>query len=125
VPTYHGSCHCGAVRLEVALAAPICRLLECNCSVCTKKGIVHHPAADDELRVVEGQENLVLYQFHTAQARHWFCGKCGIHTHGRPRNNTGRFTVNARCLDEFDTIRAGAELVQFDGKNHPKDTHRD
>ena len=121
MPTYHGSCHCGAVRFEVALAAPISRLLECDCSVCTKKGIVHQPAADDELRVVEGQENLVLYQFHTAQARHWFCGKCGIHTHGRPRNTPGRYTVNARCLDEFETIRAGAELVQFDGKNHPKD----
>ena len=121
MPTYHGSCHCGAVRFEVALKAPITRLRECDCSVCTKKGIVHHPVADHELSISSGHEGLVLYQFHSAEAHHWFCGTCGIHTHGRPRNNPGRFTVNTRCLDGYEAIRAGAEMAYFDGKNHPKD----
>jgi len=118
---YTGSCHCGVVRLEVSLSNPIVRLLECNCSICTKKGIVHLPAQERELRVIADETKLLVYKFHSGVAQHWFCRICGIHTHGRPRNNPTRLTVNARCLDNYHDLRASAELVYFDGMNHPKD----
>ncbi|MDP6953456.1 MAG: GFA family protein, partial [Alphaproteobacteria bacterium] len=37
--TYHGSCHCGTVTFEVE--ADLSKIIECNCSICTKKGALH------------------------------------------------------------------------------------
>jgi hypothetical protein len=37
--TYTGGCHCGAVRFEVDVEEH--RAVECNCSICTKKGFIH------------------------------------------------------------------------------------
>ncbi len=122
--TYEGGCHCGAVRFEVQAAQTIERLLECNCSVCTKKGILHLPATDDAFAILSGEDKLSLYQFGSTEAKHWFCRECGIHAFGRPRNDSSRYTVNARCLDAFDAIRTDAELDFFDGQNHPKDAPR-
>lgn len=119
--TYQGGCHCGAVRFEIRLSEPISSLLECNCSVCRKKGILHHPADDGQFTLLSGGDAVALYQFRSNTAMHWFCRHCGIHTHGRPRSAPERFTVNARCLDDFAAILPGVTMRYFDGVNHPKD----
>jgi hypothetical protein len=36
--TYAGSCHCGRVRFRVTAALD--GLVDCNCSVCTRKGFI-------------------------------------------------------------------------------------
>src|SRR4029453_3735422 len=60
--TYHGSCHCGAVRFacEIDLAKGTSK---CNCSACGKgrfwKAIVMAPS----FRLLQGQEALSEYQF--------------------------------------------------------------
>lgn len=121
MPSYQGGCHCGHVRFEIRKAQPIKRLISCDCSICTKKGILHVAAQDEEFTLLKGERSLSLYQFKSNTAKHWFCGHCGIHAFGRPRNSPGRYTVNARCLDNFDDIIAEAEIHEFDGRNHPKD----
>ena len=60
---YQGGCHCGAVRFEVRLQGPIKGLLDCNCSICTKRGILHHPADDEQFTLMRGSDALQLYQF--------------------------------------------------------------
>ena len=117
--TYHGSCHCGAVQFEID--TDVSTLIDCDCSICTKKGIVHIAVEDGDLQILSGNENLALYQFGSNDASHWFCRHCGIHTFGRPRNHPERYTVNARCLDDFNALRQKARLRHFDGQNHPKD----
>lgn len=79
------------------------------------------PTEDTEFQVVNGDDALELYQFKSNTAKHWFCKHCGIHVFGRPRNHPYRYTVNARCMDDFLTLMEGAEVVPFDGVNHPKD----
>ncbi len=116
---HHGSCHCGAVQFEID--ADIRALVDCNCSICTKKGIVHVAVADGDLRILSGKDDLALYQFGSSDASHWFCRHCGIHPFGRPRNHPDRYTVNARCLDDYDAIVAKTPMRRFDGRNHPKD----
>jgi hypothetical protein len=121
MPDYAGGCHCGAVRISVRRDAAIDTLIECNCSVCRKKGILLLPVEDVDLEIAQGADNLTLYQWRSHTAKHWFCKTCGIHVFNRPRSHPERYSVNARCLDEFEAFWPNVTLVPFDGQNHPKD----
>jgi len=123
VSGYHGSCHCGQVRFRVAV--DIGAVVICDCSLCTKKGIVHAPVPDDAFRLLAGESALTLYRFGSGKASHWFCRHCGIHAFGRPRSDPTRYTVNVRCLDDHDAIMARATVRRFDGRNHPADRTSD
>ena len=116
---YEGSCHCGEIRFRIDVAIEY--VVDCNCTVCVKKGILHVPVEDDRFEILQGEDSLALYQWKTNTAKHWFCRHCGIHTFGRPRNHPDRYTVNARCLHDFETVMATVPTRQFDGQNHPKD----
>ena len=119
--TYEGGCHCGALRVRVTKAKPINRLIDCNCSICTKKGVLHTAVEDDEFSLITAPDDVSTYRFGSGAAQHNYCPNCGIHVFGRPRNSPDRYSVNARCLDDFRTILATAEVIPFDGENHPKD----
>ena len=124
MPNYTGGCHCGEIRFEIVKSEPIDRWIDCDCSICAKKGILHCPVQVDEFRLTAKPEAVALYQFGSGDARHQFCAKCGIHVFGRPRNHPERYTVNARCLDDFATLRQAIVIVLFNGQNHPKDAER-
>ena len=51
---YRGSCHCGEITFEVRREQPIEVLIDCNCSICSKKGLVHTPVENDELVILSG-----------------------------------------------------------------------
>lgn len=110
-----GSCHCGRVRFEIETDP--CYVSECNCSVCAKKGILHHRVPADRFRLVSGEEELAVYRFNTETARHYFCTTCGIHPFTRPRTAPDEYTVNFRCLDDFDLESETVERRRFDGRN--------
>jgi hypothetical protein len=97
--TLTGSCHCGAVRFRVRLDDDARDALDCNCSICTKKGFLHVIVAEDAFELVAGSEHLATYAFGTHVARHMFCRTCGIHAFYRPRSHPERWDVNARCID--------------------------
>ena len=73
--TYEGSCHCGRVRFRVR--ADLSTLLECNCSVCTKKGILHLIVPPEQFELLQGRDELATYQFNTNTAKHTFCRLAG------------------------------------------------
>jgi len=114
MPCYVGSCHCGAVRYEID--AVIDRVTQCNCSICSKKGILHHRVAPENFRLLSGEQQLGTYQFGTMVAKHHFCKICGIHTFTRPRAAPELYTVNVRTLDNFDLQREKPEVIAFDGR---------
>jgi len=64
--TYHGSCHCGRVKFEVT--ASIDKVVSCNCSICSKKGVLHHRVDPERFELLEGEAHLSLYQF---DSRRW------------------------------------------------------
>ncbi|MBF0463284.1 MAG: hypothetical protein HQL87_18120 [Magnetococcales bacterium] len=54
-----GSCHCGKVRFQVT--ETIHRVSRCNCSICTKKGVLHWRVAAEQFTLLSGEEALTLY----------------------------------------------------------------
>ena len=50
--TYKGSCHCGRVRFEIR--TELTRVSECNCSICRRKGYLHHMVTPDRFRLIQG-----------------------------------------------------------------------
>jgi hypothetical protein len=111
--TYVGSCHCGRIRFEVT--TDMTRASQCNCSICTKKGYLHHMVRPDELRLLSGASDLATYQFGTMTAKHHFCKRCGIAPFLRPRANPANYIVNIRCLEGLDL--SSLTIVPFDGRS--------
>jgi len=111
--TYQGSCHCGRVRFE--LQARIDRVVDCNCSLCRRRGALWHGAPEASLRLLSGESDLALYQFNTMTAKHYFCRHCGIHPFARPRIAPDHWVVNVRCIDGIDLT--ALKVQQFDGEH--------
>jgi hypothetical protein len=112
--THEGGCHCGRVRFRAR--ADLASLGECNCSICTKKGILHLTVPPGDFEVLSGEDDLTTYQFNTTTARHTFCRHCGIHAFYVPRDDPDKISVNARCLDGVDPAELKATRF-FDGRN--------
>lgn len=113
--TYKGSCHCGKVQFE--MVTDLDKAVECNCSICTKKGVLHHRIPPERFKLISGQDALSLYQFGDKTAKHWFCQYCGIHPFSNPRAAPAMYSINIRYLDEFNLETANIEIKQFDGRN--------
>ena len=108
-----GGCHCGAVRFQVLIDR--WKLLDCNCSICRKKGFLHLIVPSANFTLLNGREFLTTYTFNTEVAKHTFCRICGIHSFYRPRSHPQSIDVNIHCLDR-DLI-AEFEIEFFDGEN--------
>ena len=111
---HKGGCHCGRIRFEVD--APSDLLLdECNCSICNMVGYQHLIVPKSKFRILQGEDQLITYEFNTGIARHYFCSHCGVKSFYVPRSHPDGISVNGRCLDP-DTI-SSVILSSFDGRN--------
>lgn len=115
-----GGCHCGAVRFSVRVDA--FEALDCNCSICRKKGFVHLIVPPDRFRLEKGASDLAEYRFNTGTARHTFCKTCGIHPFYEPRSHPGWTDVNVRALDGDALARF--TITPFDGENWEENVER-
>ena len=110
--TYNGSCHCGRTRFEVDLELDHVRV--CDCSICRRRGALNHRVPAEAFRLLTPLDVLTVYQWHTGNAKDYFCPKCGILPFRRPRGYLtdeakargdmpfGGWAVNVRCLDGVD-----------------------
>lgn len=111
--TYEGGCHCGAVRFRVVVDKH--EAVDCNCSICNKKGFLHLIVPPDRFTLLQGEEMLQTYTFNTGTAKHLFCKHCGIHSFYRPRSHPDDFDVNVRCLD--GDVVSRFKVIPFNGQN--------
>ena len=111
--THDGSCHCGRVRFRVTTALD--KVVECNCSICTKKGFLHSIVPLAQFELLSGADDLTTYTFNTGIAKHKFCRHCGIHPFYVPRSDPDKIDVNVRCLDDIDL--AANTPKTFDGQH--------
>lgn len=112
---YTGGCHCGNVKYEVELE--IGRPIDCNCSICLKKGSLLSFAPVNKFRLVQGEDHLTDYQFNKRNIHHFFCSVCGISSFakGTAPNGQEMRAINVRCLDgvNLDSL----EVVKYDGRS--------
>ena len=109
-----GSCHCGAVRIEVPRAPEW--VASCNCSICRRTGwlVAYYPA--DQTRVTGPT---AVYSHGDRLIGFHHCPTCGCGTHWAPLEGSAerelppevralldnRRGINARLLDGFDPRR--------------------
>ena len=107
------TCHCGAVRLEVA-AAPV-EVTECNCSICRRYGVLWaYYGAGDVAVVVAPEQGLDEYRWDDESIVFCRCAACGCVSHWRPVNRPeDRMGMNARLLPP--EILAAARRRRLDG----------
>ena len=65
--------------------------------------------------LLQGEEALQEYQFHTRTARHLFCRYCGIKSYYIPRSHPDGFSINLNCVELPDDV--DVQLGDFDGAN--------
>ena len=106
------SCHCGAVRLEIARAPQ--DVTDCNCSICRKLGVLwaYYPPGD--VRFVQGEDATTIYLRGERKIEFHSCRICGCTTHWSPVDKSrDRMGVNARLMD-MDVL-AAARVRKLDG----------
>lgn len=118
---FSGGCHCGQVRFELRTDKRM--ILDCNCSICTKKGFLHLIVEAEEFRLLRGEHAVHEYRFGTGAAKHRFCGQCGIHSYYLPRSHPQGISVNARCLDDWANLRDLFEIQHFEGSAWEENIH--
>jgi hypothetical protein len=120
--TFHGGCHCGALRFEAEIDLAAVGTGKCNCSYCAKARLWLVRAEPDAFRLEAQSGALSEYRGKNPVARHYFCARCGVNTHdvvGTP-NATGRPYVNVSvsCLEDASVDEVvGAPLRFYDGRN--------
>ena len=116
--TYQGSCHCGAIRFEVTV--DLSRgATRCNCSVCTKLGLLGVIVKPDDVRCLVPEAELSFYEWGGKVARRYFCKHCGVHTFSRGflEQIGGAFaSVNVNTLDDVDP--ATLKVAYWDGRHN-------
>ncbi|GAB3412738.1 GFA family protein [Massilia agilis] len=116
--TYHGSCHCGDVRFEADIDLAL-GTIKCNCSICTKMRWWAAVVAPGAFRLSSAAQP-GEYRFLTRRDGHYFCKKCGIHTHSTGESpRMGPFVaVAVACLDDATPEELIAAPVRWlDGRN--------
>lgn len=115
--TYKGSCHCGRIAYEVEGNAQ--HVIECNCSICIRRGHLLWFVPRDKLRLSTPAEDMSTYTFNTHTIKHHFCPTCGCAPFGEgvDRSGAAQAAVNVRCLEG---IRVSAlQIRKFDGRSLP------
>ncbi|WP_086997110.1 GFA family protein [Rhizobium sullae] len=112
--TYHGSCHCGAIRYETRLDLSA-GTFRCNCSICMKKRNWLAVAQPEDFRLLSGEEKLGEYQFASRKLHHLFCKDCGISSYSWGENeHLGTFyAIAVSCLDDATAKELIAAPIAF------------
>ncbi|MCT7663190.1 GFA family protein [Shinella kummerowiae] len=119
--TYHGSCHCGAIRYECVLDFDE-GLRRCNCSFCRRTRMLKTFTKREDFKLLSGEDHLVSYRADTSgwpvgDVDHYFCKRCGIRpfSRGYHKDFMGHFyCINAGTLDDVSEEEFSAAPVIYE-----------
>ena len=108
---FEGSCHCGAVKIEVAEAPT--QVTSCNCSICRRLGTLWAYYAPAQVTITGAT---ATYRWGDKTIDFHRCTTCGCTTHWSPlpdRGEPDRMGINGRLL--APEVLAGARVRRLDG----------
>jgi hypothetical protein len=110
-----GSCHCGDVAFEAE--GDLQQAMECNCSHCSRKGLLLWFVPRAQFTLLKGAEGLTTYKFNKHLIAHQFCAKCGCQpfAYGKDRSGAEMAAVNVRCLSDIDL--SSLKRIPVDGRS--------
>lgn len=108
-----GSCHCGAVTIELP-SAPL-KATDCNCSICRRLGALWAYYAFGTVRIAGHPANTQEYIQGDQTLRTVRCATCGCTTHWEPLKPEpgAHHGVNLRNFDP--ALLASVAVHRFDG----------
>ncbi len=115
---HEGSCHCQAVTFRAPIDTN--NISECNCSFCSKAGVLWAVLDRGDFTLLTGGDNLAAYSFTNRNMyTHHFCKTCGLLIYAdNNRTKTDKVDevdINVRCIPGIDFASLDIEL--FDGKS--------
>jgi hypothetical protein len=113
--TFTGGCHCGLVRFECT--GDLAMVTDCNCSICTKKGLHFTFVPPKSFVLRAGEDNLKEYLFNKHAIKHQLCADCGVDVfaRGTKPDGTEMIAVNVSCIDGIELKKL--EMTPMDGRN--------
>ena len=106
------SCHCGAIRLEIAM--PPATVTDCNCSICQRYGVLWAYYSPTQVRILAAADATDTYQWGDKDIAFHRCKTCGCVTHWAAFDRTlDRMGINARLMDLH--VLAAARVRKLDG----------
>jgi len=119
--TYHGSCHCGAVRYQCVLDLDE-GLRKCNCSFCRRTRMLKTFSTREDFKLHAGEDHLLTYRaadsnWPEGDVDHYFCRNCGVRSFSRGYHETfmGHFyCINAGTLDDVSEAELNAAPIIFE-----------
>jgi len=121
--TYHGSCHCGAVKYEVDLDLSSRFTARCNCTFCSKLRYWGARAKPEHFRLLSptSLEDIGLseYIIHSPQIHNRFCQRCGIYSFidGWVPEEGEYVYINVACLELTDEELKALKIRYVDGRS--------
>jgi hypothetical protein len=112
---YEGSCHCG--NIAFAVEGEFTEAIDCNCSLCRRRGGLLAFVPREKLVLKTPEENLSTYTFNSHVIQHRFCATCGIAPFGEGVGPSGAAmaSINLRRIPEIDL--GALTVVAYDGKD--------
>jgi hypothetical protein len=111
--TYSGSCHCGRIAFEVD--GTIDQVMDCNCSLCGRRGGLLWFVPRSALRLRMLGTDLSTYTFNKHVLQHHFCAKCGIAPFSEGEHKGVKMAaINVRCLEGVELSKL--KVVKYDGR---------
>ena len=97
---YHGSCLCGAIKVE--LTGSIDDIIHCHCSLCRKNsgtafatnGFVNV----SEFKLIDPTNKIGFYEFKAGRKRH-FCSNCASPIYSSNADNPNKIRIRLGLLD--------------------------
>jgi hypothetical protein len=108
-----GSCHCGAVRIEVPRRPR--SLTDCNCSICRRYGTLWAYYKAAAVRVIAKSGAIKEYGWGRKKLRFVRCATCGCVTHWRNVRLTDSSRIGVNWRNFEPEAMAGIRVRRLDG----------
>ena len=115
----NGFCHCRKVQFKVETSKQdiLQGIYRCDCSLCTKKGIIMKAIPKEDFQLLKGNQFLSTYKWNKNIAEHFFCSICGVYTHHKRRRDPSQFSINISCIQDLELPEA-KEIELIKGSEH-------